>query len=180
MQKVDFAIIIQETISRCNQNRIGAKPAVFVTLAPVLSPVPWRNDTAEEFIRRFLYEVLLTSDADANIELSLTRRALLADINAFLGILPRYWIQLRISGRGLRIAETMVEELFSEVGLREEEWLGVAGSGARLGIFSSIDGPKIKMVFGIEAVRNKQKCDLLLPILDNEPMADLLAGGAVV
>jgi len=178
MEKVDLASVIQETISRCSQNRFGDKPPVFVTLAPVLTRVPWQNRTAEEFVRRFLYEALLTSDADAAVEVSLRRRALLNDINTFVRIKPSYWIQLRISGRGLRVAENMVEDLFSEVGLRAEEWLGFAGSGTRLGIFGTIDAPKIKMVFCIESVRHKQKCDLLLPIADDDPAPNLLADGA--
>jgi len=178
MEKVDFAIVIQETISRCSQNRIGEKPPVFVTLAPVLTRVPWQNHTAEEFVRRFLYETLLTSDADAAVEVSLRRRPLLNDLNAFVGIRPSYWIQLRVSGRGLRVAEHFIEEIFDEIGLRAEEWLGIAGSGTRLGIFGTIDAPKIKMVFCIESVRHKQKCDLLLPIADDDPAPNLLAHGA--
>jgi len=178
MEKVDFAIVIQETISRCNENRIGEKPPVFVTLAPVLTRVPWQNHTAEEFVRRFLYETLLTSDADAAVEVSLRRRVLLNDLNAFVGIKPSYWIQLRVAGRGIRVAENLIDDLFSEVGLRAEEWLGIAGSGTRLGIFGTIDAPKIKMVFCIEAVRHKQKCDLLLPIADDDPAPELLAHGA--
>ncbi len=150
---------------------------MFVTLAPVLSRVPWHNHTAEEFVRRFLYETLLTSDADAAIEVSLRRRSVLDDLNAFVGIRPSYWIQLRVSGRGLRVAENLIEEIFDEIGLRAEEWLGIAGSGTRLGIFGTIDAPKIKMVFCIEAVRHKQKCDLLLPIADGDPAPNLLVNG---
>jgi len=178
MEKVDFSIVIQETISRCSQNRIGDKPPVFVTLAPVLTRVPWQNHTAEEFVRRFLYETLLTSDADATVEVSLRRRSLLNDLNAFVGIKPSYWIQLRVAGRGIRVAENLIDDLFSEVGLRAEEWLGIAGSGTRLGIFGTIDGPKIKMVFCIESVRHRQQCDLLLPIADDDPAPNLLAHGA--
>jgi len=178
MEKIDFAIVIQETIFRCSQNRIGEKPAVFVTLAPVLTRVPWQNQTAEEFVRRFLYEALLTSDADAAVEVSLRRRALLNDLNAFVGIKPSYWIQLRVAGRGIRVAENLIDDLFSEVGLRAEEWLGIAGSSTRLGIFGTIDAPKIKMVFCIESVRHKQKCDLLLPIADDDPAPELLAAAA--
>jgi hypothetical protein len=178
MQKVDLSAVIQETISRCSQHRIGEKPPVFVTLAPVLSRVPWQNHTAAEFVRRFLYETLLTSDADATVEVSLRRRSWLNDLNAFVGIKPSYWIQLRVAGRGIRVAENLIDDLFSEVGLRAEEWLGVAGSGTRLGIFGAIDAPKIKMVFCIESVRHRQQCDLLLPIADDDPAANLVSHGA--
>jgi hypothetical protein len=177
MQRIDLGAVIQETISRCSQNRIGNKPSVFVTLAPVLTRLPWQNRTAEEIVRRFLYETLLTSDANAIVEVSLRRRSLLNDLNAFVGIKPSYWIQLRVAGRGIRVAENLIDDLFSEVGLRAEEWLGIAGSGSRLGIFGTIDAPKIKMVFCIESVRHRQQCDLLLPIADDDPAPNLLAHG---
>jgi hypothetical protein len=138
MRKVDFAIVIQETISRCSQNRIGEKPPVFVTLAPVLTRVPWPDQSAEEFVRRFLYEALFTSDADAAVEVSLRRRALLDDLNAFVGI---------------------------------------SGSNMRLGIFGTIDAPNLKMVVSLEALRHRQKCDLLLPIADADPAPELLTAG---
>jgi hypothetical protein len=138
MRKVDFAIVIQETISRCSQNRIGEKPPVFVTLAPVLTRVPWPDQSAEEFVRRFPYEALFTSDADAAVEVSLRRRALLDDLNAFVGI---------------------------------------SGSNMRLGIFGTIDAPNLKMVVSLEALRHRQKCDLLLPIADADPAPELLTAG---
>lgn len=172
MEKVDLSYAIQEAISRCTQNRIGAKPPVFVTLKPVLVHVPWQNQTAAQFVRRFLYQTLLTSDADAAVEVSLRRRALLRDLTRFVGLTPSYWIQLRVAGRGIRVAEQLIDELFDEIGLRSEEWVGIASSSARLGIFASIDAPKLKMVFCIESTRHKQKCDLLLPVSDRQPSPD--------
>src|SRR5262245_10550112 len=110
MKKIDFAAVIQETISRCSQNRIGPKPHVFVILSPVLAHLPWRYRSAEEFIRRFLYETLLTSDADAAVEVSLRRRAVLKDLKNFVGVDPSYWIQLRVAGRGIRVAENLIDD----------------------------------------------------------------------
>jgi hypothetical protein len=121
VEKVDLACAIQEAISRSAQNRIGAKPLVFVTLAPVLAHVPWQNQTAAVFVRRFLYETLLTSDAGAAVKVSLRRRTVLRDLAAFVGVTPSYWIQLRVAGRGLRVAEQLIEALFAEIGLRSEE-----------------------------------------------------------
>ena len=178
MEKVDLATVIQEAISRFSQNRIGDKPPVFVTLAPALTQVPWQNQTAEEFVRRFLYVTLLTSDPDAAIEISLRRRSLLNDLNAFVGIKPSYWIQLRVAGRGIRVTEKLIEELFSELGFGSEEWIGINGSDTRLGIFGTIDAPKVRMIFCLESVRHRQKCDLLLPIIDARPTAALVAGAS--
>jgi hypothetical protein len=175
MGKLDIGAMIHEAISRFSQNRIGDKPPVFVTLSPAMTQVPWRNQTAENFVRRFIYETLLTSDPDAPIEVSLRRRSRLNDLNAFIGIKPSYWIQLRVSGRGIRVGEKLIDELFGELGFRVEEWVGVNGSDTRLGIFGTIDTPTLKMVFSLESVRHKLKCDLLLPIDDDTAATDLIA-----
>ena len=175
MGKLDIGAVIQEAISRFSQNRIGDKPPVFVTLAPAFTQVPWQNQTAENFVRRFIYETLLTSDPDAPIEISLRRRSRLNDLNAFIGIKPSYWIQLRLSGRGIRVGEKLIDELFGELGFRVEEWVGIVGSDTRLGIFGTIDAPTLKMVFCLESVRHKLKCDLLLPIDDGTAASDLIA-----
>jgi len=167
MKKLDLGKIIQEAIARFSQNRTGDKPPVFVTLAPAMTQVPWKNLTAEQFVRRFIYETLLTSDPDAPIEVSLRRRICLNDLNAFIGVTPSYWIQLRVAGRGIRVGEQLIDELFGELGFRLEEWIGVEASDTRLGIFATIDTPKLTMVFCLESRRDKLKCDLLLPI-DNE------------
>jgi hypothetical protein len=78
-------------------------------------------------------------------------------------------VQLRISGRGLKIAEQTIEDLFAEVGYRCEEWIGIQGSDARLGIFGTIDTPNLKMVFCLGSTRHKLRCDLLLPVNDGSP-----------
>lgn len=175
MKKLDIGTVIQDAISRFSQNRSGDKPPVFVSLAPAMTQVPWKNQTAEGFIRRFIYETLLTSDPDAPIEVSLRRRSCLNDLNAFIGIKPSYWIQLRVTGRGIRVGEKLIDELFGELGFRVEEWVGVDGSETRLGIFATIDAPKLTMVFCLEWVRHKLKCDLLLPINDETPAANTLS-----
>ena len=100
MERIDLGTIIQDSISKFSQNRIGAKPSVFVTLSPALTQVPWKDRTLKEFLRFFLYEALLTSDPDAPVEITLRRRFLLADLKAFVGVQPSYWVQVRISGRG--------------------------------------------------------------------------------
>lgn len=109
------------------------------------------------------------------IEVSLRRRSSLFDLSAFVDITPSYWLQLRVQGRSIRVAERLVDDLFSEVGLRAEEWVGIDGSNSRLAVFGSIDAPKLKMVFCLQALRQKQRCDLLLPIADDDPTPALLA-----
>ena len=178
MQRVNLDSVIEQAITKVTQNRIGDKPPVFVTLSPALTQVPWRDSALKQFLQFFLYESLLTSDANAAVEISLRRRSLLKDLTAFVGIQPSYWVQLRISGRGLKIVENHIEELFSEVGYRCEGWVGMDGSSARLGIFGAIDAPKLKMVFCLESLRHRLKCDLLLPVHDNRPVPCLVDNAA--
>ena len=169
MEQVNLGSVIEQAITRSSQNRLGEKPPVFVALAPVLPKIPWRDAALRRFLQSFLYESLLTSDANAVVEISLRRRSLLKDLTAFVGVQPSYWVQLRISGRGLKIAEQTIEDLFAEVGYRCEEWVGIQGSDARLGIFGTIDTPNLKMVFCLESTRHKLRCDLLLPVNDDSP-----------
>ena len=169
MEKLDMGTVIHEAISRFSQNRTGDKPAVFVTLAPAMTQIPWKNHTAGEFVRRFIYETLLTSDPDTPIEVSLRRRSCLNDLNDFIGIRPSYWIQLRVTGRGIHVGGKLIDELFGELGFRLEEWIGVQGSDTRLGIFTTIDAPKLTMFFCLEWLRHKLKCDLLLPVGEERP-----------
>jgi hypothetical protein len=169
MEQVNLSSVIEQAITRFNRNRIGDKPPVFVALSPVLPRIPWKDSALRQFLQFFLYESLLTSDANAPIEISLRRRTVLKDLTAFVGIQPSYWVQLRISGRGLRVAEQVIEDHFNEVGYRCEEWVGVDGSDARLGIFGTIDAPDLKMIFCLESTRHRLRCDLLLPVSDIAP-----------
>jgi hypothetical protein len=174
MEQVNLGAVIEKSIARFNRNRIGEKPPVFVAFTPALTQVPWKDRTLREFLQFFLYESLLTSHPDAAIEISLRRRLLLKDLTAFVRIQPSYWVQVRVSGRGLRVAEPLVEDLFSEVGYRCEEWVGIAGCDARLGIFGTIDAPQLKIVFCIEATKHRLRCDLLIPVTDDSPVPCLV------
>jgi hypothetical protein len=178
MHRVNLGSVIEQAITRVTQNRIGEKPPVFVTLSPALTQVPWKDSALKQFLQFFLYESLLTSDANGAIEITLRRRSLLKDLTAFVGIQPSYWVQLRISGRGLKIAEKLIEDLFDEVGYRCEEWVGVEDSRARLGIFGTIDAPNLKIVICLESARQRLKCDLLLPVNDKRPVPCLVENAA--
>ena len=177
IEKINLGSLIEQAITRVEQNRIGEKPPVFVTLSPALTQVPWRDTALKQFLRFFLYESLLMGDAQKPVEITLRRRALLKDLTAFVGIQPSYWVQLRIAGRGLKISESVVEDLFAEVGYRCEEWIGMDGSNARLGIFGTID-VQSKIVLCLETSRRRLKCDLLLPVHDHQPAPCLVDSAA--
>ena len=176
MERVNLGSVLEQAISKFSQNRIGDKPPVFVMISPTLTPIPWHDRSLKEFVRMLLYEVLLTNDPDAAIEVVLRRKMELKDLNAFVGVRPSCWVQLRISGRGLRIRALLVEELFTEVGYCCEEWVGVEDSTARLGIFGSKDKPELKMVFCVELHHNTRKCDLLLPVSETIPLSPVTVG----
>lgn len=165
MEQVNLGSVIEQAISKFSQNRIGAKPPVFVTISPASASIPWHDRSLKEFVRMFLYEVLLTNDPDATLEIALRRKVDLKDLSAFIGVHPDCWVQLRVSGRGLKVIEHLVEELFAEVDYRREEWIGVEDSAARLGIFGNEKRRELKMIFCLESSRNVLKCDLLLPFL---------------
>ena len=119
----------------------------------------------------FLYEALQTNDPDATIEVALRKKLDLKDLNKFVGVNPSFWVQLRVSGRGLKVMEHSIQELFDAIDYRCEEWVGVQDSGARLGIFGASDKPELKMVFCLESSRNILKCDLLLPVFETLPLS---------
>jgi len=164
MDHVNLGSVIEQAISKFGQNRIGDKPPVFVMISPSLAPVPWHDRSLKEFVRMLLYEVLLTNDPGAIVEVTLRRKMELKDLNAFVGIRPSYWMQLRVAGRGLKIMEPLIEELFAEVGYYSEEWVGVQDSAARLGIFGNKNKLQLKMVFCLELSRDIFKCDVLVPV----------------
>jgi hypothetical protein len=175
MEQVNLGSVIEQAISKFSQNRIGDKPPVFVMISPASASILWHDRSLKEFVRAFLYEVLLTNDPDATLEIALRRNLDLKDLSAFIGVHPACWVQLRVSGRGLKVMEHLIEELFAEVDYLCEEWVGVEDSAARLGIFGNESRPELKMVFCLESNRNILKCDLLLPILEMIPMPCLTA-----
>jgi hypothetical protein len=175
MEHVNLGPVIEQAIAKFSQNRIGDKPPVFVMVSPESASIPWHDRSLKEFVRMFLYEVLLTNDPDATLEITLRRKVDLKDLSAFIGVQPNCWVQLRVSGRGLKVMEHVIEELFAEVDYRCEEWVGVAASAARLGIFGNENRPALKMVFCIESNRNILKCDLLMPVFEMIPMPCLAA-----
>ena len=74
MERVNLGSVIEQAISRFSQNRIGDKPPLFVMISPALTPIPWHDRSLKEFVRTFLYEVLLTNDPDAIIEVTLRQQ----------------------------------------------------------------------------------------------------------
>lgn len=175
MEKIDLGTIIQQAIAKFSETRIGQKPPVFVMISGSLPHVPWHDRSLSEFARLFLYESLLTNDPDATVEVVVRRKTELKDLNKFVGIQPSYWIQMRVSGRGLKVLEPLVEDLFSDLGYHCEEWVGIENAGPRLGIFGVAAKPESKMVFCLETNRDILKCDLLLPIYETFPAPSLIA-----
>jgi hypothetical protein len=166
MDTINLSSLIKEAVARFSRNRIGSQPRVFVTVSPDFPDVPWWDGSVKEFARLFLYESLLTSDPDAALEVAVHKAMDLNGLNAFVGVHPSYWVQFRVCGRGLRVMENLIDELFAEVGYRCEEWVGVEDSDTRLGIFGAPENPEGKLVFCLELSRDILKCDLLIPVFE--------------
>jgi hypothetical protein len=175
MENVNLQSVIQQTITRFQHNRNGDKPFVFVSVSPSIAQIPWNDGSLKEFVRLFVYECLHRSDPDQAVEVLLTRRAEIGDINEFLGMQPSYWVQLRLSGRGLKYNERMIEDMFRGLGYSCEEWVGVDNSDIRLGTFGTKFDPAAKMILCLNCVRGALKCDLLLPVSEYTPAARLSA-----
>ena len=169
MERIDLAKTIKEATATFCQNRIGDKPPISVMVPSIISDIPWPDRKLQELVKLFLYETLLTNDPDAEVTVSLRRRPELKDLSEFVGVQPSYWLHLRISGRGVRLSESFIDEFFKDIGYKCEEWVGVAESETRLGIFTAANMPNIKIVFCLDDGRFARKFDLLLPI--REPVA---------
>jgi hypothetical protein len=176
METIDLGTVIEESIMKFSCNRIGDKPPVFVMLPTQLRSIPWRDRSLKELVRVFLYEILLTSDPDASLEVSLRRRGELADLDQFVGLSPTYWVQLRISGRGLKMFERLAEELSYDVGYHCEEWITIQGSTARLATFAAFDRPHVKIIVCLESSQAVHKCDFLFPVAEPS-IASTIVGG---
>jgi hypothetical protein len=173
MERIDLAKTIQESAATFCQNRIGEKPPISVTVSPTITDIPWPDRKLQELVKAFLYEMLLTNDPDAEVAVSLRRRSMLKGLGEFVGVQPSYWLHLRISGRGVRLCESFIDGFFGDVGYQCMEWVGVAESESRLGIFNDTHKPDIRIVFCLDIGRSVRKFNFLLPV--REPAA-LLCG----
>ena len=176
MEQIELGSVIEEAIAKFSRNRIGDKPPVFLMIPSTLRVVPWRDRTLKELVRVFLYETLLTSDPDATLEISLRRRAELKDLDPFVGVTPSYWLQLRISGRGLKMFEKLAQELCYDVGYRCEEWITIEDSTVRFATFAAFDRPHTKIVLLLASTRSTHRCDLLFPVAETS-LASCMVGG---
>ena len=169
MERIDLAKTIKEATATFCQNRVGDKPPISVTVPALITDIPWPDRKLHELVKLFLYETLLTNDPNAEVVVSLRRRSELKDLSEFVGVQPSFWLHLRIAGRGVRLSESFINEFFNDLGYQCAEWVGVADSQTRLGIFKASSMPDTKIVFCLDDGRFMRKFDLLLPV--REPVA---------
>jgi len=165
MELIELGALIEEVVQKFSRNRIGAKPAVFVKIPPDLPYLLSGDGALEKLIRVYLYESLLMGNPDTPIHVMVHRRASLKDLEAFAGICPAYWTQLRIRVHGPYLLHNLFKEKFNEIGYGCEEWVGVENSNVQLAIFSS-PWPEAKVVFCADITKDVTKCDLLIPVLE--------------
>ncbi|TMA12000.1 MAG: hypothetical protein E6J89_06080 [Deltaproteobacteria bacterium] len=166
MKEINLGEVIEGVISKFCRNRTGPRPRLLAKIPPNLPYLSWQDDGLERFIKHFLYHTLLMNDPETPVQVIVHERTSLADLEDFVGVYPAYWIQLRIQGHGSGMIESVVEEVFSDLGYRCEEWIGVEGSSAQLAIFSPLDREEPKMVFCVDTVKGIWKCDFLIPVSD--------------
>jgi hypothetical protein len=176
MENIDLGAVIEDAIAKFSSNRVGDKPPVFVMIPSPWRSVPWRDRSLKELVRVFLYEILLTSDPDSTLEISLRRRAQLKDLDTFVGLNPAYWVQLRISGRGLKMFEKLAQELCFDAGYRCEEWMAIEDTNVRFATFAAFDRPHVKIILCLESSKSVHKCDLLFPVVETS-LAPCVARG---
>lgn len=88
MEYVNLESVVQQTITRFKHNRSGEKPLVFVSVSPSIAAIAWNDGSLKEFVRLFVYECLHSSEPDKAIEMLLTRRSEIGDINDFSTSVP--------------------------------------------------------------------------------------------
>lgn len=164
--EIDLKGVIEGVIVKFNQNRSGAKPAILASIPPDLPHIVWQDGDLESFIRSFLYNALLMNNPATAVRIVVHERRRLEDLEAFVGVSPLYWIQLRIQRQGPGLFDLLVKETLEEFGYRCAEWVGIEGSQAQLGIFSHQENDKARMVFCMDVARDTWKCDFLIPVSD--------------
>ena len=167
MNEIDLKNLIEEVVLKFNKNRTGTKPIVIVTVPSEVPNLSSQDARLAKLLRLFLYEVLLMNEPEAPVQLLVHKRSRLRDLEAFVGVSPQYWIQLRIAAHGPCIPEKLIEERSREVDYRCEEWVGVEDSDAQLVILSPMNANGQKMVFCVDASKRIRKCDFLIPV--NQP-----------
>jgi hypothetical protein len=161
---VDLNDLIVQAVARFAQNRSGPRPSIRAKLPPEIPVISWRDESLGRFIKRFLYQALTANHPDIPVRVAVNERRRLSDLETFVGLYPLCWIQLRIEGHGSGMSDGLVEELFRDFAYRCEEWVGVEGSDAHLGIFAPVDNGGPKIVFCADIARPTWKCDLLIPV----------------
>jgi len=164
MPYVSLRSAIERGIELFRRNQSAAQPLVSVWIPAALSDFLWPDQRLKQFIRLVLYESLSNNNPNSSIEVTATRHARLEGLDHFVGVHPSYWLELRLSGPGFRMAATLVEELFNNMGYRCEEWVGTEASGTRLGIFALIHSPDHKIVIFLDSSHGVVNSDFLFPI----------------
>jgi hypothetical protein len=166
MNAINMSGVIEQAIAAFAQNRTGPRPSVRAKIPPHLPAIPWHDPGLGKFIKRFLYDALMTSSPEVPVRVSVNERSRLSDLEAFVRLLPVCWIQLRVEGRRPGVTGGLVEELFRDFDYRCEEWVGVEGSDSQLAIFCPNNETGPKVVFCADLSKPIWKCDLLIPVME--------------
>ncbi len=166
MQTVDMGRLIRDIVVKFSAQRTNELPPVRLTISPSLSAFYWRDDSLERLLREIFNEVLKSNRVDLPVRIKVSSRARLQDLQAFIGLSPLYWIQIKVSGHGLPCLDVLESKL-QHTGYYCEEWIGTENATSQLAIFCSGRGGAPKLVLYLSTCRFKWECDFLIPILAN-------------
>jgi len=165
MEQVDLGKVIQDSISRFSENRIGDKPPVSVRLSAALPSIPWPDGSLGRVVKALLYEALMSNDPEAPMDICLRRRSELKEFDAFVLVHPMYWAQVRVAGPGLRVRDLSFEEVLNDLGYKSQEWFGIRNTTTQFAVFAKALHSKQKLIFCADPGSDIKKYDLLLPVI---------------
>ena len=166
MKTVDMGRLIKEIVVKFGEHT-NELPTIRLTIAPSLASFFWRDDSLERLLREIFNEVLRSKCGDLPVQIKVSSRTRLQDLQSFVGLSPLYWIQIKFSGYGLPSLDGLIESKLQHIGYYCDEWIGVENAASQLAIFCAERGSAPKLVLYVSTDRFKWECDFLIPVLKN-------------
>jgi len=167
MRTVDVAHLIKDIVVSLRTKRADELPTIRLIISPGLPTFPWRDDSLERLLREIFSEFLRSRCGDLPVQIKVSSRPRLQDLQAFIGLSPLYWIQIKFSGYGLLSMTDPIETKLQQAGYYCEEWIGMDNASSQLAIFCPERGNASKLVLYLNTHRYRWECDFLIPVLEN-------------
>jgi hypothetical protein len=126
-----------------------------------------QDDRLVKFVGALLSNVMQANEPRTPLRVVVNSRTNLKGFEAFLGVSPLCWINLRLQWHGAGIPEAIILETFNKLGCRCDEWIGTEGSDEQVGIFSPVEKESQKIIFCSETNGAVRRCDFLIPVVSH-------------